>query len=324
MKLRLLMTVAVTSVAALALTACGTTEAPASSSAPTAAAITITDASGTKVTLDGPAKKVVGTEWNVVENLVSLGVDPVGVSDVKGYQAWDSTVPLTNDPTDIGTRGEPSVDTIATLAPDLIVATTDLTEAAVAQLRKIAPVIQVRSADASDQINQMLTNLDMIAQATGTETRAAEVTAAFKAKLAEGKAAIAAAGLTGEKVAFADGYLDANQVAIRPYAKGSLIGDVTEQLGLVNAWTIKGDAAYGLATTDVEGLTKLGDVHFLYFSNSVDGDPFVDSLAKNAIWKSLPFVKSDQVDRIPDGIWVFGGPESMNAYVDAVVAALTK
>ena len=324
MKLRLLMTVAVTSVAALALTACGTTEAPASSSAPTAAAITITDASGTKVTLDGPAKKVVGTEWNVVENLVSLGVDPVGVSDVKGYQAWDSTVPLTNDPTDIGTRGEPSVDTIATLAPDLIVATTDLTEAAVAQLRKIAPVIQVRSADASDQINQMLTNLDMIAQATGTETRAAEVTAAFTAKLAEGKAAIAAAGLTGDKVAFADGYLDANQVAIRPYAKGSLIGDVTEQLGLVNAWTIKGDAAYGLATTDVEGLTKLGDVHFLYFSNSVDGDPFVDSLAKNAIWKSLPFVKSDQVDRIPDGIWVFGGPESMNAYVDAVVAALTK
>ena len=324
MKLRLLMTVAVTSVAALALTACGTTEAPASSSAPTAAAITITDASGTKVTLDGPAKKVVGTEWNVVENLVSLGVDPVGVSDVKGYQAWDSTVPLTNDPTDIGTRGEPSVDTIATLAPDLIVATTDLTEAAVAQLRKIAPVIQVRSADASDQINQMLTNLDMIAQATGTETRAAEVTAAFTAKLAEGKAAIAAAGRTGEKVAFADGYLDANQVAIRPYAKGSLIGDVTEQLGLVNAWTIKGDAAYGLATTDVEGLTKLGDVHFLYFSNSVDGDPFVDSLAKNAIWKSLPFVKSDQVDRIPDGIWVFGGPESMNAYVDAVVAALTK
>ena len=324
MKLRLLMTVAVTSVAALALTACGTTEAPASSSAPTAAAITITDASGTKVTLDGPAKKVVGTEWNVVENLVSLGVDPVGVSDVKGYQAWDSTVPLTNDPTDIGTRGEPSVDTIATLAPDLIVATTDLTEAAVAQLRKIAPVIQVRSADASDQINQMLTNLDMIAQATGTETRAAEVTAAFTAKLAEGKAAIAAAGLTGDKVAFADGYLDANQVAIRPYAKGSLIGDVTEELGLVNAWTIKGDAAYGLATTDVEGLTKLGDVHFLYFSNSVDGDPFVDSLAKNAIWKSLPFVKSDQVDRIPDGIWVFGGPESMNAYVDAVVAALTK
>ena len=324
MKLRLLMTVAVTSVAALALTACGTTEAPASSSAPAASAITITDASGTEVKLDGPATRVVGTEWNVVENLVSLGVDPVGVSDVKGYQAWDAAVPLTNDPTDIGTRGEPSVDTIASLAPDLIVATTDLTAASVTQLRKIAPVIQVRSANAADQINQMLINFDMIAKATGTEDKAAEVTAAFTAKLAEGKAAIEAAGLTGEKVAFADGYIDANQVSIRPYAKGSLIGDVTEELGLVNAWTIKGDADYGLATTDVEGLTELGDVHFLYFSNDVDGDPFVDSLAKNAIWKSLPFVKSDQVDRIPDGIWVFGGPESMDAYVDAVVTTLTK
>jgi iron complex transport system substrate-binding protein len=326
MRRRILLTAAVAATAALALTGCGTTEAADDTPSSSGAAISIKDASGTTVKLDGPATKVVGTEWNVVENLVSLGVEPVGVADVAGYRAWDAAVPLPNDPKDIGTRGEPSMDTVAALSPDLIVATTDLSAAAVKQLRKIAPVLEVRSADASGQIDQMLTNLDMIATATGTEAKAEAVTKTFRSTIADGKAAIEAAGLSGTEVAFADGYVDANQVSIRPYVKGSLIGDVTTELGLRNAWTLEGDEAYGLASTDVEGLTKLGDgVQFMYIGNKADGaDPFADALADNAVWKSLPFVEAGDVHRLPDGIWMFGGPESMDAYVEAVVAALTK
>ncbi|MFG1807396.1 iron-siderophore ABC transporter substrate-binding protein [Streptomyces sp. NPDC049040] len=319
-------------VAALALTGCGTTH-PAADAAPTSAAgpapataagpITLTDATGTTVKLDAPATKVVGTEWNVVEDLVTLGVDPVGVADVKGYQAWDSAVPLKNSPRDIGTRGEPSMDTIATLDPDLIVATTDLTQSAVAQLRKIAPVLEVRSADAADQIGLMTRNLDLIARATGTEQRAAAAERAFDTKMAAGRDALKAAGLAGARYAFADAYVQSNQVSIRPYTGGSLIGAVNERLGLENAWTVKGDKDYGLATTDVEGLTGLGDARFTYLANAVDGDPFADTLSKNAVWKSLPFVKAGHVDRLPDGVWMFGGPASMEAYADAVVAALT-
>lgn len=326
MRRRILLTAAITATAALALTGCGTTEAASDASSSSGAAISIKDASGTTVTLDGPATKVVGTEWNVVEDLVTLGVDPVGVADVKGYQAWDAAVPLTNAPKDIGTRGEPSMDTIAALSPDLIVATTDLSASAVKQLRRIAPVLEVRSAHAAGQIEQMLTNLDMIAAATGTEAEAKAVTKHFRSTIAEGRAAIEQAGLNGTRFAFADGYVDANQVTIRPYVEGSLIADVTTELGLEDAWTLKGDAAYGLASTDVEGLTKLGDdVQFLYISNKADGaDPFADALADNAVWKSLPFVEAGDVHLLPDGIWMFGGPASMEAYVEAVVAALTK
>ena len=85
---------------------------------------------------------------------------------------------------------------------------------------------------------------------------------------------------------FTDAYVEGSQVSIRPYAKGSLISDVTEQLGLVNAWTEPGDEVYGLAETDVEGLTAVGDVdHFLYIANAADGgDPYVDELGDNAVW----------------------------------------
>ncbi|MER5582927.1 iron-siderophore ABC transporter substrate-binding protein [Streptomyces asoensis] len=324
---RLLLTAAATTAAALTLAACGTTEPVADSSAKPSEAITLTDATGAKIKLDGPATKVVATEWNVVESLVTLGVDPVGVADVKGYRTWDTAAPLKNEPKDIGTRGEPSMDTIASLAPDLIVATTDLTPAAVGQLRKVAPVLEVTSADGSDQIGQMLENLDLIAKATGTSAEAATARKDFGSKVAEGKKALAGAGLAGAPYAFSDGYVTGNQVSLRPYTSGSLIGAVNEAIGLKNAWTVKGDAAYGLGTTDVEGLTALPkDVRFAYIANKDDASstPFTGALAKNAVWTSLPFVKAGEVHRLPDGIWMFGGPDSMAAYIDAVVAALTK
>ncbi|OAH12005.1 iron-siderophore ABC transporter substrate-binding protein [Streptomyces jeddahensis] len=327
---RLLATAAVATAAALTLTACGTTEPAADADAKQSAEpITLTDASGTKVELDGPAKKVVGTEWHEVELLISLGVDPVGVADVKGYKTWDTVVPLKNEPKDIGTRGEPSMDTIAALSPDLIVASTDLPPAAVKQLRAVAPVVEVQSANASDPIGQMTKNLDLLAQATGTTEQAEKIKKDFDAKVAEGKKALVDAGLDGAELAFADGYDISNQVSIRPFTSGSLIGAVNEQLGLKNAWTVKGDKDYGLGTTDVEGLTKLGDdVQFAYIAN--DGDksstPFTanGALADDKVWTSLPFVKKGNVHRLPDGIWMFGGPESMGAYIDALVGELTK
>jgi iron complex transport system substrate-binding protein len=170
-------------------------------------------------------------------------------------------------------------------------------------------------------------NLDLIAKATGTEDKATEVKKEFTDAVEAGKQALADAGLAGQPFAFADGYVDAGQVSIRPYAKGSLVADVTEELGLTNAWTVEGDEAYGLATTDVEGLTQLpADVQFLYIDNTAAGadDPFAVSLASNAVWTSLPFVQSGDVHRLDDGIWMFGGPAAMTAYVDSLVSTLTK
>ncbi|MBF8170825.1 iron-siderophore ABC transporter substrate-binding protein [Streptomyces olivaceus] len=325
---RLLLTAAATTAAALALAACGTTEPAADESGgKSSGALTLKDGKGTEVKLDGPATKVVATEWNVVESLVSLGVDPVGVADVKGYKTWDSAVPLKNDPKDIGTRGEPSMDAVASLAPDLIVATTDLPPAAVKQLREVAPVIEVASADGSGQIDRMLGNVDLIAKATGTSDRAESLREEFGEKVAEGRKALAGAGEDGKNFAFADGYVASNQVTIRPCTATSLIGEVNEAIGLKNAWTVKGDAAYGLGSTDVEGLTELPeDTRFAYIGNEDDpsATPFGGELAENSVWKSLPFVKGGDVHRLDDGIWMFGGPGSMEAYIDAVVAALTK
>lgn len=76
-------------------------------------------------------------------------------------------------------------------------ASSDLPDAAVKQLRKIAPVLEIKSADASDQIGQMFTNLDLIAKATGTTDKAKTARTDFEAKVTEGKKALADAKLDG-------------------------------------------------------------------------------------------------------------------------------
>ncbi|GAB3543137.1 siderophore ABC transporter substrate-binding protein CdtB [Arthrobacter tecti] len=320
---------ALAAVTMLALSACGTTEEAAGDTETSAAAsgetITITDHRGKEVVLDGPAVRVAGTEWNVIENLVSLGVMPVGVSDIEGYNTWVSSAPLDDTVTDIGLRGEPSIDTLVSLEPDLVLVTDQLVDGAIEQIEETVPVIVVPGGDSSDNIGQMFENLDMIAKATGAEEQASELKANFDAKVEEGRAAIEEAGAAGTKVAFSDAYVDAGSVSIRPFAPGSLVSDVFAELGLENAWELEGDPAYGLAQTDVEGLTALPeDTHFWYMANDAFGDPYQDELKDNAVWKGLPFVEEGNVHRFPDSIWVFGGPTSMEQIIDAAVAAATE
>jgi ferric hydroxamate transport system substrate-binding protein len=313
--------IAAAAASALLLSGCGTTEEAGAVAG--AAAITIVDDRGERIDLAAPAEKVVALEWNAAENLVALGVMPVGVADVEGYGTWVKSESLDDSVTDVGTRGEPSIDAIAGLAPDLVVTTSDLSESAISQIEEFAPVLVVRGADASNGIGQMEQNLENIAIATDREDEAGELIAGFEESLAEGRAALEAAGLAGTEFAMSDAWATGGQVSIRPFATGSLLSDVTEELGLVNAWPGEGDADYGLGSTDVEGLTVLGDVSFLYIA-SVEQDPYTEELAGNAVWQSLPFVQGGKVHRLPDGIWMFGGPSSMNDYIDAVVDALTR
>lgn len=320
-------------VGALALTACGTTEPPAQpdgsvadDAATTTAAsegpVTFTDERGEQ-TLDAAAQDVVSLEWGLTENLLALGVVPVGQADVAGYNTWATAAPLDEGTEDVGMRGEPSLSAITALDPDLIVTVTDVPANVIDQLEEIAPVLAVRGSASEDPLGYMRTTVETLAAATGTEDRATEVLEGYDAALEEGRQAVADAGLEGEPFVMADGWLSGGTVSVRMFTPGSFFGAIGEELGMVNAWTEGGDPDYGLAQTDVEGLTEIGPAQFFYIANDTSGgDPFTEGLADNPIWQQLPFVQDDTVHRLPDGIWMFGGPLSAEAYVDAVVEAI--
>ena len=314
---------------ALALAGCGTTD-PAASATPegsrpaAAGPITVTDGRGAQVTLDAPATRVVTLEWNNTEDVVTLGVQPVGVADIAGYNSWVSASPLTGDPVDVGTRTEPSVESVAEADPDLILGIVgSIPDGAMEQMEAIAPVVLLTGADASRPLELMRENVTTTATLLGKQEQAQVALADLDAAIAGAKETIAAAGRAGTPFSFSYIYQEGNGFSLRMHGPGSQPMALATELGLTPAWAESGDPEWGLSTLDLEGLTQLpDDTLFTYWGNADTEDP-MDALEGNALWESLPFVKSGDVAEAGDGIWVYGGPASAVQWVQQVAQIAT-
>lgn len=316
------------------LAACGTTEAAqpngstsatgassagSSSAATSSAPITVTDSRGKTITLTKPATRVVVLEWGPTEDVLTLGVQPVGVADVKGFSSWVTSQKLSGNPIDVGMRSEPSLESIAKAEPDLILGVEgSVPDTALAQAEKIAPVVLLTGAKASDPLGQVKKNFTDIALLLGKSTEATTIWQAFEAHVSESKAKLAS--FTTPYV-FSYVNVQGSSVDVRMHSDRSVPGAVAKQLGLKNAYTEPGDEGWGIGSLDLEGLTKLDPT--LTFLNWANGTTDATAaLANNAVWKGLQFVKDGRVKSAANGIWVYGGPASLTQWVDELVAKL--
>lgn len=338
MKTRIL---ALAGATALLATACGTTDPAADQKEPEKVAsvdcaadttatstgpVTLTDSFGRTVKLDKPAERVAVLEWQQVEDALTLCVTPVAVSDPKGYSLWNAAEELPEGVADIGERGTPNIEALLGTNPDLIILeayTAD--DEAIKQAEKLGvPVLATKGADAADPIQNMKDTFSLIAEATGREERAEVVLDEFDASLAEAKEEIADEELETTEFVYFDGWLQGGNVSLRPFGQGSLMGELGEAIGLTNAWKGEVDPAYGLGTTDIEGMSAVGDASFFY-TGTVDPSGDVNAaLAKNRIWKQIPAVEDGRAYAFPEHTWTFGGPRSSQAILDAYVALLTE
>lgn len=333
MKMRTALVVALT---ATALTACGTTDAPTdaapadaapegSASSSGAAAITVTDARGEEVTLDAPATDVVTLEWSTTDYVTTLGVQPVGVADVEGYGLWSSAGELAEGVTDVGVRTEPSIESIAGLEPDLILADADsIPEDAMEQMERIAPVVVLQGATADGLVELVKSNQATVGTLLGKEAEAEQLAADFDTTIESARATVAEGGKEGTPFVLTYPYAEANSITFRVHAEGSSPSAVGGLIGLTDAWAEPGDAAYGLASSDVEGLTNLPeDTEFLYWVDSTSENPVETTLNDNAVWTGLPFVEAGRVHPAADGIWLYGGTVSLGQLAEDLATKVT-
>lgn len=340
---------AVAGTLALGLAACGTTDV-SSSSKPSSEAVaskscaddktatatgpvSVVDSLGRTVKLDKPAQRVVVLEWQQTEDLLTLCVTPVGASSISGYKTYVSAETIPASVTDVGERGEPDLDTLYGTNPDLIIIeapSADNELLAKLQERDV-PVLATIGADASGQIANMKKVFSMIGEATGRTERAEQVLTEFDQHLAEAKKKVAEVKPAHTDFVFFDGWIEGSNVVIRPYGKGALFTEFGQELGLTPAWTDEinesygsggVDPSYGLAQTDIEGLTAVGNANLIY-ANDGTADSYVNQLVKSPIWTSLPAVKEGRAFQFPPGVWGAGGPRSGEQAIDAFVGVIT-
>ncbi|WP_051399925.1 ABC transporter substrate-binding protein [Haloechinothrix halophila] len=273
------------------------------------------------VTLDEPATKVVSLEWSYTEELLALGVTPVGAADSEAYAEW-VTAPgaqLPDDVTDVGSRQEPSIEKIKALDPDLIVSDVDRLTANFDQLNEIAPVVAFDPTE-KPQLETMKTNFTELAEAVGKEGKAEEVLGELDSKVDEVTSTLDEAGESGGTFALAQGYTAEGAPGIRMFTSDTMAASLLESAGLENGWDGKPDS-WGMTTVGVEGLTKVDSgASFLYVALKSD-DPFTSVLKDNAAWQDLSFVKQDDVAALDPGTWLFGGPLSAMQLLDETAKA---
>ncbi|MCA0758592.1 iron-siderophore ABC transporter substrate-binding protein [Paenibacillus sp. N4] len=275
----------------------------------------------------GEVKKVVVLEWTYAEDLLALGIQPAGVADTEGYKVWYGSLEqqLDGSAVDVGTRQEPSIETITSIDPDLIIGVKFRHEAIYDQLSDIAPTLIFNpypEEGQGDQYSEMEETFKAIAAAVGKQAEGDKVLADLQAAFEDNKAKLAAAGKENHEVVMTQAWSTDGVPTFRLFTDNSMAMSILSKIGLKNAHKDEAFQVYGYSETSLEGLTKAQQASVLY-TISPEDTIFSELLPKNDVYKELQFVKENRLYDL-DGIWPFGGPLSAEQLATKVTELLTK
>lgn len=302
-----------------------TVEAPAETTA--SATRTITHVLG-ETEISGTPVRVVTLEWSYTENLLALGLQPVGVADIAGYNSWVKIpIALDDDVVDVGTRQEPNLEALTALDPDLIIAPAFRIAESYAQLSAIAPTIAFDAYPTDEETTQfaaMQATFMTMAEILGREAEGKVVLAAMNDHFAAAQAQLDAAGLVGEPFVLAQAFGE-DTVSIRLFTDNAMAVEIMEQIGLENSWSDAEFQLYGFTTVGMETLPDLGDLNgdLNFFYVVQDDNNVFQRESILPLWESIDFVKNGNAYPLGGDTWLFGGPLSAEVLVDIVVEALT-
>ena len=259
---------------------------------------------------DSSAPRLATVDWTIAETLVSLGVEPVAVSQVAEYQAWVEQPALPDSVVDIGLRAQPNRELVASLDLDRFLLS-PLFAALEPTLSRIVPVTTLSIYEPEGDLWQnLVTATREIADIAGVPARAERVVEAHRERIAQVRDRLPDTVPELLVVQFID------DRHVRVYGQGSLYEMVLERLELDNAWQ-GGTNLWGYATAGLEKLTTTG------YLVVVDPMPMgvEDHLASNRLWQSLPSVKAGQVLHLP-AVWSFGGLPSAARFAEELGESL--
>ncbi|MBJ3783178.1 ABC transporter substrate-binding protein [Devosia sediminis] len=272
----------------------------------------ITHAMGVTDVPDNPQRIVVLTNEGT-EALLSVGVTPVGaVESWKGNPWYDYLMPQMGEVTLLGTEGEPNLELIATLEPDLILGSKVRQEKIYEQLSAIAPTVLTETLGAVWQ-----ENLIVYADAVGKADEGEAAIAAFDARAAAISAAL------GDKASGTISLVRISPARTRMYFKDSFPGVVIDAVGLARPETQDRDEFAEDLTK--ERIPELAADRIFYFSpdpNDAEAEANLGEWLQDPLWLGLDAVKAGNAQRVDDAIWVAaGGVFAANTLLDDIEAA---
>jgi len=253
-----------------------------------AAPITVNDGTHTVTIADTP-KRIVVLEFSFADALASVKVAPVGVADDKDPKRLPQAVrDIIGTWTSVGARGQPSIEAIAALKPDLIIADLDRHQSVYKELSAIAPTLLLSSR--GENYEGSLRSATLIAQSVG---KAPEMEARLK-QHRETMAKIAAQMPKGLSILFGAAREDSFSI----HGPDSYAGSVLESLGAKVPAVRDNSAPTEFAS--VEQLLSL-DPEWLFVGNYRHPN-IIDKWSKEDLWQVLRASKGHLIS-VDSNVW---------------------
>jgi ferric hydroxamate transport system substrate-binding protein len=270
----------------------------------------------------GTPKRIVALEWKYAEDLLALGIQPLGVADIKGYNNWVNIAPkFAANVVDVGTRQAPNLELLTTLKPDLILAPSSRVAQMYPRLAQIAPTLTFNAypQDGSSHLSEMVSTFRTIGAVTGRSSVGEAILSRMNAQFTQARARLVSLKLAGNSFILTQAFTSQNVGTMRLFTRNSMVSEILERMGLKNAWADK-PQQFGFTTVGLEGLTQLKPDHFFYIVQ--DSDNIFAAAGVQALWQSLPFVQKNRAYPMAGNTWTFGGPLSAQTLIGTVMGKL--
>lgn len=254
-----------------------------------AAERTVQDEQGT-FTISGTPQRIVALEFSFVDALAAVGVSPVGVADDKNNERVIPSVRAVIKPwTSVGMRSQPSLEVIAELKPDLIIADAERHTAVYQDLSRIAPTLLLKSR--GETYAENLESAALVGIAVNKEQQMQARIAKHKAVMAEYKNHFS----SQDTIQFAV----ITEKGMWMHGPASYAGGVINQLGLNSPIPDQTEKAY--LPTSFEQLLKVNPDWLLLGAYSEQ--TVVDEWQKNPLFKMLKVSQNSRSVEVAPELW---------------------
>jgi len=260
--------------------------------------------------IKGTPQRVVVLTNEGTEAVLALGIKPVGAVKSWTGSPWYEHIKADMEGVqELGEEGQPNLELIAGLAPDLIIANKMRHEEIYEQLKAIAPTVESETLRGDWKIN-----FKLYAEALGKSEEADKQLAAFDTRIEDFKTK------AGDKLKDTVSVVRFMGGKTRVYHADTFSGIIFDQIGITrNDMTLKSKETF------VDEITKErlpeADAHrlfyFTYDTGDGKGNETEQEWINDPLWKGLSAVKEGRVYRVDDAIWnTAGGIKAANLLLD--------
>jgi ABC-type Fe3+-hydroxamate transport system substrate-binding protein len=249
----------------------------------------------------GPAgERIVSLDYGLASTLLSLGLTPVGISDLADWDKWMGGPALPNSVVDIGSSFEVNFEILIALKPDIILTTPFLDEL-LPKLQSIARVIRLEIfvPGISAVLPAAIAATRKLARELGRESESETFLTGSDAFFEQCRDRLA--NKTLPPVALVT-FMDARHV--RVYSNPGLFHNALERIGIRNAWA-EASGYWGFETIGIEDLAKITDPDARLVTFDPAPPDVLPRLAQSPLWNSLPFARPGQLSILPP-VLMFG------------------